>query len=138
MNRKTLIALALSGALAAGFVHAQAATGPGPAGSTLPTPLETLIAELELSDGQRAELRALLERQRAERSLRRDATRAERIAEREARRARHRAELAAILTPDQVAAVVAVRDAMRGSHGRGKSRGGGRCEGPRGGAGRPG
>ena len=112
MNRKILIAAALACALAAGVVHAQGSANAPAASAALPPPLETLLTELTLSDAQRADVREILVRQRSERGARQQAIRDQ-----------HRAELAAVLAPDQVTAVMAVREAMRGGghcHGRGR------------------
>jgi hypothetical protein len=114
MNRKTLIAAAFACALAAGYAHAQGAAGTSTDPVALPPPLETLVTELTLSDAQRAEVREILIRQRSERGARQQAIRDQ-----------HRAELAAVLAPDQVTAVMAVREAMRGGgHGHGRGRNG--------------
>lgn len=112
MNRKTLIAAALACALAAGVVHAQGSMAAPAVSTALPPPLENLVTELTLSDAQRAEVREILVRQRAEHGARQQAIRDQ-----------HRAELAAVLAPDQVTAVMAVREAMRGGgHGHGRGR----------------
>jgi Spy/CpxP family protein refolding chaperone len=114
MNRKTLIAAAFACALAAGVVHAQGSAAAPATATALPPPLETLVTELTLSDAQRAEVRDILVRQRSERGARQQAIRDQ-----------HRAELAAVLSPDQVTAVMAVREAMRGGgHGHGRGRNG--------------
>lgn len=76
--------------------------GPMPPGM-LPPPVEQVLNDLSLSPAQRDTVRQTLLRQRLEREA----------ADTDLRE-RHRAELAALLTPDQLVALNAVRPPPRG------------------------
>ena len=71
----------------------------------LPPPVESVLSELSLDDAKRAEVRATLLRQSAERRQ-----------QREPLKARHQAELAALLTPDQLVALRAAMPPPPGHH----------------------
>lgn len=92
MDRKLLVLLLAF----AGTVCAQPMPPPSP--DRLPPPVEQVLSQLSLDEARRAEVRQVLLRQRGERQQA-DA----------AMRERHRAELAALLTPDQLVALDAVR-----------------------------
>lgn len=91
----------LSICLLASTAHGQHA-GPPPPGQ-LPPPLERVLNDLSLTSARREEVRQTLLRQRQER----DAADA-------SLRERHHAELAALLTTDQLVAIEAVRPPPRG------------------------
>lgn len=91
----------LSICLLASTAQAQPA-GPPPPGQ-LPPPVEQVLQDLSLTPARREEVRQTLLRQRQEREA----------ADSDLRE-RHRAELAALLTPDQLVALDAARPPPRG------------------------
>jgi hypothetical protein len=86
------------------LLSAQPAPEPDP--SRLPPPVERVLADLALQPAVRDQVRQTLLRQRQERQQA-DAS----------LRERHRAELAALLTPDQLVALDAARPPPPGEHG---------------------
>lgn len=100
MCHRYLLSLLLG--LSAPFLAAQPA--PAPADRLAP-PVERVLSQLTLDAAVREQVRQILLRQRQQRQ---DAD--------AAMRERHRAELAALLTPDQLVALDAARPPRHGAH----------------------
>ncbi|MCB1602012.1 MAG: hypothetical protein R3F18_04220 [Lysobacterales bacterium] len=101
MSRHWILLAAL---LFAPMLQAQPAPERDP--NRLPPPVERVLEQLSLNDATRSQVRETLLRQRAEREQ----------ADRSLRE-RHRAELAALLTPDQLVALDAARPPPPGHRG---------------------